>query len=500
LISIENVSFTYQNGGRKAVEDVSLKIESGELIVLAGTSGSGKTTLTRLINGLIPDCYEGSLSGKVTVDELDPVTEKTVRMSSKVGSVFQNPKSQFFNINSTNELAFPLENRGIEREQIFSKMDQVSRKLRMEILMGRNMFHLSGGEKQLIAFASICMSDQDVIVLDEPSSNLDMETIRKIRNIIVEWKNKGKTIIISEHRFFYLNDLIDRFVIMNDGKIEHIYEKAGLNRLSAETMHKYGLRSLEFPSNHPLRKRTFGAQKVLEIKKLDFCYDSSDHSVSMENIAFPVGNVTAIIGHNGAGKTTFIRCLAGLEKKRCSSEIRLGELKLRSCDMISHCSMVMQDVNHQLFTDSVENELFFELRKKKIPKDKRKSECTEMLRRYDLESVRKQHPMAVSGGQKQRIAVASAAISNSEVLFFDEPTSGLDHVHMCQIAELIRELGNSEKLVFVVTHDPELILNCCDYVLLLENGRKEDYYSLETAQNRSKLIAWFKGLLQENKA
>lgn len=500
MISIDKVSFTYQNdrGERKGVEDISLKVERGELIVLAGTSGSGKTTLTRLINGLIPDCYEGSLSGKITVDDLDPVKEKTVSMSLKVGSVFQNPKSQFFNINSTNELAFPLENRNVDREQIFSRMDHISRKLQMEKLMGQNMFHLSGGEKQLIAFASICMSDQDVIVLDEPSSNLDMETIRKIRNIIIEWKNKGKTIVISEHRFFYLNDLIDRFVIMHDGKIEHIYKKGELQDISVETMHKYGLRSLKFPDDCPLRKISLESQKVMKIKKLDFCYENSDSSVSMENITFPIGNVTAIIGHNGAGKTTFIRCLAGLEKKRCSGEIRLGESELSPCDMISHCAMVMQDVNHQLFTDSVENELIFELKKKKIPKDKRMSECAEMLKRYDLESVRRQHPMTVSGGQKQRVAIASAVISKREVVFFDEPTSGLDYVHMKQVAELIRELGNSGRWVFVVTHDPELILNSCDQVLLLEQGRKEDYYSLDTDQNRSKLISWFKGLLQED--
>lgn len=499
VIDIKNVSFIYENenGDRSGIGDVNLSIEKGEVVVFAGTSGSGKTTVTRLINGLIPDCYEGRIKGDVTVLGLKPEEEKTIGMSFKVGSVFQNPKSQFFNVNSTYELAFPLENRGISKDEILTKLNKVSRDLDMDRLMNRNMFHLSGGEKQKIAFASVCMSDQEIIVLDEPSSNLDMDAVRMIRNIIKRWKDEGKTILISEHRFFFLKDLMDKLVIMKRGKIEKVYNKTELSEVSSDVLHKMGLRGLELVSGVERQEKDDGFDEYLNIKNLEFYYKGAKKGVHVADVSFRKGHIVAVIGHNGAGKSTFIRCLSGLEKK-CSGTVMIGGKEYFPGKLTQFCTMVMQDVNHQLFTDSVENEVMYELKKQKVKKEDRVKKSEEMLKKLNLFDVREQHPMSISGGQKQRLAIATAVLSGKEIVSFDEPTSGLDYSHMKQVSGIIRRLGEMGKWIFVVTHDPEFIANCCDDVVLLEDGDIKDYYPL-CENTQDKLLDWFNRQLKDER-
>lgn len=491
MIQIEHVSFFYESESafQHGISDVSLSIKKGEFIVLAGGSGSGKTTVTRLLNGLIPDCYSGKYTGTVRICNKNPQQEKTVSMSQLVGSVFQNPKSQFFNINSRNELAFPLENRGIPREDILRKLNETAEKLQMKHLIDRNMFHLSGGEKQKIAFASVAMSDQPVLVLDEPSSNLDREAIKDLRKILEYWKQKGKTVIISEHQYFFLKDLIDRFVILEHGKIKKIYTKNELKLLSPEVLHEMGLRSFMSAQNQLRMQDEKSPNGFLKIDAMQFQYKDSCHGIELHDMTFHRGHVVAVIGHNGAGKSTFIRCLCGLEKK-CKGNVYLYSQKISLKKLADHCTMVMQDVNHQLFTDSVENELLCEIKKINIPAGTRSKLLSEHLETFHLSSVRDLHPMAISGGQKQRLAIAAASLSEKEIIFFDEPTSGLDYAHMKQISKIITKLAAKNKLIFLVSHDVDLLFSCCDDVLLIEDGMVQDYYPLNK-KNQERLTAWF---------
>ena len=211
MIQLKNINFCYaggENAGR--LEQINLEIPDGQVVLLCGRSGCGKTTLTRLINGLIPNYYEGELSGEVLLDGKNISRLPLYETAKYVGSVFQNPRTQFFTVDSTSELAFGCENQGLPESEIIHRVKSTAVQFDMEDLLGKNIFRLSGGEKQKIACASVSVINPPVIVLDEPSSNLDQSATEDLRRMIRIWKQQGKTILIAEHRLYYLKELIDR--------------------------------------------------------------------------------------------------------------------------------------------------------------------------------------------------------------------------------------------------------------------------------------------------
>lgn len=235
MIFFQNVTYSYQESGDpKSLESINLKINDGECILLCGKSGCGKTTMTRLLNGMIPNFYEGKLRGTVLLDGKNLFDLPMYEISKRVGSVFQNPRTQFYTVNTTSEIAFGCENLGMAPQEIASRIKQTAKDLQIKYLMNRNIFNLSGGEKQIIAFASIYAMSPQVYVLDEPSSNLDIQAIEKVRKILSLLKQQGKTIIIAEHRTYYLKDLVDRAIYMEDGKIVREYTMAELAHLTFE--------------------------------------------------------------------------------------------------------------------------------------------------------------------------------------------------------------------------------------------------------------------------
>ena len=213
MIEIKNVCFKYSKDVKNnSLEKLDLTINDGEVVLLCGKSGCGKTTITRLLNGLIPHYYEGELQGEVIVDDMNIAKCPLHEISKKVGSVFQNPRTQFFTVDTTSELAFSCENQGLPEDEIRHRILSVVGELDIKELLGKNLFHLSGGEKQKIACGSIAAAKPNIIVLDEPSSNLDIMAIRDLQRLIEVWKGQGKTIIIAEHRLYYLMGVADRVI------------------------------------------------------------------------------------------------------------------------------------------------------------------------------------------------------------------------------------------------------------------------------------------------
>ena len=246
MIELKNVSFSYHTEEfNSGVYDINLTIPSGQTVLLCGASGCGKTTITRLSNGLAPVYYQGDLKEEILIDGIDSSKVTLYELSKKIGSVFQNPRSQFFSVDSTSEIAFGCENTGITREEMYRRIGQVAGDLNIESLLDRNLFALSGGEKQKIACASVSAMQPEILVLDEPSSNLDLHTISDLKEVIRKWKEQGKTVIIAEHRLYYLIELADRIVYMEDGKIVKNLSIDEFRKIEEEKLHQMGLRSGE---------------------------------------------------------------------------------------------------------------------------------------------------------------------------------------------------------------------------------------------------------------
>lgn len=492
VIELEHVSFKYKGSEEGLLNDTSLTVTNGETLLLTGASGSGKTTILRLINGLIPHYYQGDVEGKVTVAGREIAKTELYELAGVVGTVFQNPRSQFFSIDTDGEIVFGPENIGLDPKEIQKRKEDVVEEMHIGKLLGRSLFELSGGEKQSIACASVSALLPEIILLDEPSSNLDQGAIAKLAEQIRMWKKEGKTIVISEHRLWYLKDIVDRVIYMDHGNIAREWRGKEFADFTPDQIEYLKLRPLNVPDilspgcggdcdcngSCKVDLSTPDPAGGITLKKFYFSYhrnpylfwkksfDENDKNLSLciPRLVLPKGAVIGVIGKNGTGKSTFLKCVCGLEKD-CRGIIECDGIEYRGRKRLAFSYMVMQDVNHQLFTDSVESEVLLSM------KEDDKERCDKILDSLGILEFKDKHPMALSGGQKQRVAIASAMAADAKLMLFDEPTSGLDYSHMEKVGQLLKNLASSGNTVLVATHDPELIELCCDYVLCIENGK-----------------------------
>ena len=498
VIVSEALSFAYQNAvnqneanqgtSEKALQGVSLKIKAGECVVLCGKSGCGKTTFSRFLNGLSPSFFEGEMAGDCNVLKIKAGEAPIEAYVSHVGSVFQNPKTQYFNVDTTAELAFPCENVGMEPEKIKSRIAECAESLCLEKLLNRSVFALSGGEKQRLAFGSACMLNPEILVLDEPTSNLDQVAMRQLHDLIAKKKREGCTIVIAEHRLAWIADLTDRLVLFENGTIAREWNHDELMQLDDKVLHQYGLRSLnlkpaleqlhqkkqmmnqimkqimmqdsECEKNEKMRESLLAKSFFLEAKALSVGYEKKQPVLTVPYFGVSGGEIIGIMGHNGAGKSTFASTLCGLLAS-VSGSISINGKETRKKDRIKNSFLVMQDVNYQLFLDSILEEV------KMGAAHPQRAE--EVLKKLDLWQFADRHPMSLSGGQKQRVAIACAVLSEKNLILFDEPTSGLDYWHMQQVGEQLQWLKEQNRAVLVITHDEEFAAKWCDRILDLDS-------------------------------
>ena len=460
MISIDNVSFGYGEA-QETLSQVSAAIAPGECVLLCGASGCGKTTVTKLINGLIPAFTPGCrLEGRVDVDGLDPGTTPMYELARKVGSVFQNPKSQFFNLDTDSELAFGLENEGRLLEEIQRRVADTVEALHLQELQRRSIFSLSGGQKQLLAFGSVYAMGTEVFVLDEPTANLDQDAITRLHDQIACLKHQGRTVVIAEHRLYFLTDLIDRALYLRDGVLERTFNREQFCGLTEQEWEELGLRTLTPAACTLPAVAPAGTKEGLSVEGLTCAYRKEPAVFQGLSFSARPGEVVAITGPNGVGKTTLSRCLCGLIREQ-AGQIQLDGRHLNRKGRQKAAFCVMQDVNHQLFSDSVWGEC------RMSAPDAPDSTVEEVLDSLHLLPFRERHPMSLSGGQKQRLAVATALLSEKPILIFDEPTSGLDYARMVEVSGVIRNLAQQGRIVQVVTHDREFMQRSCDRVLRL---------------------------------
>ena len=452
MIKFENVNVTMQ--GKRILSDINLEIQDGEFVLICGESGCGKTTMTKLINGLIPHFVRDvSVDGTITVCGKNVAEMPMYEIAELVGSVFQNPKTQFFYTNSNAEMAFGLENRGVEPEYIRKRIKNTINELDIEKLEDRDVFSMSGGEKQLLAFASVYVMNPQIYVLDEPSANLDIAAMEKLSERMKVIKEKGHTVVVAEHRLAWIQKFADRIIYMKEGRIEQEFTSDEFKALSDLKRKQMGLRSI-VPAQIQIPEITGNSEDaVLQIYNLS-CKRKKQMIFQNISLSARAGDIIGITGKNGAGKSTFCNCLCGLLKPKVGEILYQGK-KLSEKARTKLFGMVMQEVNHQLFSDSVKNECLL------ANEEASEQEIRELLEKFDLEEYAEYHPMILSGGQRQRLAICQAVMGEKKLLIFDEPTSGLDFRHMCQVEKLMKQLSEEKYIIIVVTHDYEFLNRTC---------------------------------------
>ena len=504
-IVLDQVTFQYAGRDDTAIQGVDLDIHEGEFLLLTGRSGCGKTTVARLINGLIPHFHEGELDGAARIGETDTRELDIGEIGKLVGSVFQDPRGQFFMTDTTGEVAFGCVNAGLPRAEVLERVEDAFRRMGIQHLRDRSVFGLSSGEMQMVAIASCYAMGPSVYVFDEPSANLDMEAVEALRKALSELKREGKTVIVLEHRLFYLSGLIDRMVVIEGGAVASVYDAAGALSLDDRSLARMGLRSLRLES--ALRAIPAHGQSLpkhegtaFEAKGLTFSYgsrrstrgsESAPHrsrTIGPLNLSARSGEVVGVIGENGAGKTTLSRLCCGLEKEDRGT-VSVDGRPLSPKERLGRIRLVMQDPDYQLFSDSVLEELSLGGRRDA-------GTCERALRGLGLWDMRDAHPATLSRGQKQRLTIACALVDEAAAYFFDEPTSGLDRENMERVASGIRLLARSGGIVFAVSHDCEFLLSACDHILRLRDGLIVDDFALDGSVRERLLRSLWKGGVQ----
>lgn len=508
MITVKALCFQYSTGEAPVLNMVNLTVNKGEYLAMVGPSGSGKSTLCLTLNGIIPQSIAGTLSGDVVVDGKNTKEHKVYELAETVGIVLQNPESQLFAMSVEEEVAFGPENLGLPRKEIIKRIDKA-----LEIIgltdKERFPFSLSGGEKQKLAIASILTMEPSYLVLDEPTSQLDPRGRDSVYTVLNELHEKGMSLVLIEHNTEHVADHAQTVVVVKDGTIvkagspkavfsavdemkalgvqvpevaefTHELVKKGLVNEVCVTL-KEAEPVLAHLKKHTIDKKseeksnrnnyTYGPP-VVEVKNLYFQY--TDTPV-LQGVTLTIhqGEIVALIGQNGSGKTTFVKHINGLLRPLKGEVLVDGEsIKDKSvAEMARKVGYVFQNPDHQIFADSVFEEVEFGLKNLGVPEEERVNPVTHVLTQTDLLKYRDTHPTSLSGGEKQRLALASVLVMNPRILVLDEPTTGLDLKSSRSIINLVKTLHSQNNTVVLVTHDMKLVAEMAHRIVILQKGK-----------------------------
>ena len=423
---------------------------------------------------------QGELTGFCRLDGQDTADFSIGEIGELAASVFQDPRSQFFTVNSSNEVAFGLENHGLPQEKIRDRVDEAFRTFHLEHLKNRNVYELSSGERQLISILSAWAMDTDIFLLDEPTANLDFAATQQLKNILLKLKKQGKTLLLSEHRLYYLADIADEYWIMANGEIKHKYTAEKAKSLSPLQLHTLSLRTLDLEqitvSERPPQPENM--PQALFVSDLRYEYGRKNRAILSDvNFSVCTHEIVGLVGANGCGKTTLGKLIAGLYHST-GGEISLFGKAQKPKQLQKQVLFIMQEAEFQFFTNSVLHELQYG---HKITDEFEKKTET-LLKSMDMWECRDRHPFSLSGGQMQRLTLMMAYLSDKPIIILDEPTAGQDADSLKRCAELIREMGK-EKTVLIITHDLELIADACDRCIGLCDGHADTEFFIRSQQD-----------------
>ena len=482
---VDSLSFRYRDREEPAIRNISFETRPGEILLIAGASGCGKTTLIRCINGLIPRSYKGDLTGRIVLMGEDIHGWPLSRVSQQIGTVLQDPERQILGTNVLKEVAFGLENLGMPREEIRERADEALRSLNILHLRDRETFHLSGGEKQKVALAGVLAMRPSILLLDEPLASLDPASAQDTLDAIRVLADRGMTILLVEHR---VEDVLrirpDRIMYLGAGEIRYLGVLEGLYqhvnysevKLPAERIVE-SARGAPRPAELTILPTAAGRQQdvLVRFEKVSFGYEEGTQVLQDVSLDIRRGDVIAVLGANGAGKTTFVKHAIGLLKPKSGRVLVDGRdtREASVAEIAKTLGYVFQSPSHMLFAPTVHEELAFGPTNLKHPKEQIEKEVREALRIVNLAEKEKDPPLALSFGQQKRVSIAAVLAMRSRILIMDEPTAGQDYENYMNFMDSIIQLPGFEAVLFI-THDVDLAVIYANRVLMIADGRLVD--------------------------
>lgn len=468
MIEVKRFSVRYAGADSWALRDVDLRVEPGEFVFITGPSGCGKSTLLRCLAGIVPRSGVAHQEGSVTVGGLDVAGHPVAELAKRVGLVFQNPATQLFNLRVDEEIAFGPRNLKLSPGEVAGRVDFALHSVGIEELRERPIRSLSGGEQQKVAIASVLAMRPQVLILDEPTSNLDWKGTGRVLEALERLNRQyGLTILVVEHRLHALEKLAGRVVIMHEGRIaldgppaEIFAQKELLNSLGMP----YPWRLVERGHRDYLPEGIAPPQAdgppLVEMRGIVAGYGRQTILQDVDLSIHP-GQFVALVGDNGAGKSTLSRVLAGLLRPRRGQVIWAGKDKQR-------IGILFQNPLHQLLCEVVEDEVSFGPRNFGLFDA---GEIEAILEATALASLRHKRPQALSVGQQQRVALAAALSLRPHLLILDEPTMGQDWGHLSRFMDFLARLNREGQTILLITHDDKLVCRYARRVVSLHEGR-----------------------------
>ncbi len=492
MINVKNVSVKFSN--EAILKNINLNINKGEFILISGKSGSGKSTLGSVINGLIPHYHKAELFGDIFVKESNTKDMQLFEIGRIIGTVFQDPRSQFFTTNTDDEIAFGLQTILSTKEDIFKRVDEVYKELDICELKDKSVFELSSGEKQKIAVASSYAMNPEVIILDEPSANLDMRGNYSLYKMLKKLKELGTTIILIEHRLYYVKSLFDRFILMKDGEIVDDFTRDEILLKDKMYFKENALRYFDLKNCDIKKKDKTDFQNILVGENIAFSYKvphtrNNRHRKEIEvikNLDFKIKSRKSIgiIGLNGSGKTTLARIICGLNKISGGEIKNISNQIVNANQLLKESYFVFQDSDYQLFSESVLDEMLIGISDEtEIEKSKAKS----LLEELGIYKYKDKHPFSLSRGEKQRLTIACGMMKDAKYFIYDEPTSGCDRNSMISVSKLINKQSENVSTL-IISHDYEFLLMTVDELWLINNGKIEKMLSV-TEENKDEILS-----------
>ncbi len=483
---VQDLTFRYRDRATPAIQHISFAVKPGELMLIAGASGCGKTTLIRCLNGLIPRSYKGELQGEILIDDKPIRNLSLARISQLVGTVLQDPERQILGTRVRNEVAFGLENLGLERSEIIERIDQALHYLGIQHLRDRETFNLSGGEKQKVALAGVLAMRPKILLLDEPLASLDPASAQDTLRIVRQMVDEGMCVLMVEHRVEdVLNIAPDQVLLMENGLVRYQGEIEGLYKivnyheikLPAQEVVKRAVKDPPPPVLHILpsvQRQADSAEQpaLVQFNHVYFGYETTPSVLQDINLKIHAGDVIAILGANGAGKTTLVKHAIGLLKP-VQGQVLIDGVdthKMSVAEVAKTLGYVFQSPSHMLFAPTVYEELAFGPTNLGHPAAQIEKEVMEAIDIVNLSGKEKEAPLALSFGQQKRVSIAAVLAMRSRILVMDEPTAGQDYQNYMDFMDAIVQLPNFEAILFI-THDIDLAVIYANRVVLMNSGR-----------------------------